>query len=54
MEAHNEIKKKEDVVAKASDFVIEYKDVSLFSQYYTLDKNILGEGKQLRLSFRII
>ena len=48
MEAHQEIKNKDDVVAKASDFVIEYKDVSLFSQYYKLDPQILGEGKSKR------
>ena len=39
---------KEDVVAKASDFVIEYKDVQMFSQNYKLDAHVLGEGNQHR------
>ena len=46
-----------DVVAKASDFVIEYKDVQMFSQNYKLDSHVLGEGTvflQLCYSFASI
>jgi calcium-dependent protein kinase len=38
------IKTKDDVVAKTSDFVIEYKEVASFSKNYKIDPNILGEG----------
>ena len=44
MDKKKAIQTKEDIVAKASDFVIEYKDVALFSQNYKLDAHVLGEG----------
>jgi len=44
MEKTKEIKRKEDIITKASDFVIEYKDVQMFSQNYKLDAHVLGEG----------
>ena len=28
-----------------SDFVLSWKDVSMFTQNYTLDRNVIGEGK---------
>ena len=37
-------KSKEDVVSTAADFVIEYKDVQMFSANYKLDSHVLGEG----------
>jgi len=36
MEVHNEIKTKNDVVAKASDFVIEHKTTDAFGHHYLL------------------
>ena len=47
MDKKKQIVTKDDIVAKASDFVIEYKDVALFSQHYKLDAHVLGEGKNL-------
>ena len=47
MEKTKEIKSKEDIITKASDFVIEYKDVQMFSQNYKLDAHVLGEGIHL-------
>jgi hypothetical protein len=44
MEHHIEIKSKNDVVAKASDFVIEHQTIDNFGQFYTLTDRILGEG----------
>ncbi len=47
MENYNEIKNKNDVIVKASDFVIEHdqSDVqNTFKKHYTLDNFILGEG----------
>ena len=44
MEKTKEIKRKEDIITKASDFVIEYKDVQMFSQNYKLDAHVIGEG----------
>ena len=37
MAAPKQVNKAEDVVAKASDFVLEYKDVSQFTKNYKLD-----------------
>ena len=44
MDKKKHIQKMDDIVAKASDFVIEYKDVQMFSQNYKLDAHVLGEG----------
>lgn len=33
-----------DVVATVKDFVVEYKDMSIFSQKYTLHSSLLGKG----------
>ena len=44
MDRARPIHNKEDIVAKAKDFVIEYKDVQMFSQNYKLDSHVLGEG----------
>ena len=44
MQENKEIKTKDDVVAKASDFVMQYKEVASFSEFYVLDPNVLGEG----------
>jgi len=44
MENHVEIKSKNDVVAKASDFVIEHQNIDTFVQFYRLTDQILGEG----------
>lgn len=44
MKSNREIKSKDDVIAKASDFVIENTKDTKFSQYYTLEAEILGEG----------
>ena len=46
MDKKKQIHTKDDIVAKASDFVIEYKDVQLFSQHYKLDSHVLGEGNK--------
>ena len=46
MEKQKEIKTKDDIVTKASAFVIEYKDVQMFSQNYKLDAHVLGEGME--------
>jgi hypothetical protein len=45
MKKNEEITMKSQVVAKPSHFVMQYKDVSAFSQNYLLDSNLLGEGK---------
>ena len=44
MENKKAIKTKDDVVIKASDFVITHKDSKAFANHYKLDPNILGEG----------
>ena len=49
MDKKREIITKDDIVAKASDFVIEYKDVAMFSQNYKLDAHVLGEGNHSSL-----
>ena len=36
---------KDEVYAKASDFVFSYEDVRMISKRYTVDDSILGEGK---------
>ena len=35
---------KDEVYAKASDFVFSYEDVRMISKRYTVDDSILGEG----------
>ena len=37
-------KTSEDVIATTKDFVVEYQDMSIFSQNYTLHPAILGRG----------
>jgi hypothetical protein len=44
MNEKKEVKTKDDVVAKPSDFVITHKSAKAFAQHYKLDPNILGEG----------
>lgn len=40
----NQVKKKQDLTIRASDFVIEHDQSVTFGQYYQLDSHILGEG----------
>lgn len=44
MENKNVVTKKEDVVVRSSDFVIQHTQKSTFANHYTLDPHILGEG----------
>ncbi len=44
MNERKEVKTKDDIVVKPSDFVITHKSAKAFSQHYKLDPNILGEG----------
>lgn len=44
MEQKKEIKTVNDVVAKASDFVITHENTEDFPKFYLLDNQVLGEG----------
>lgn len=44
MEQKKEIKTVNDVVAKASDFVITHENTEDFQKFYLLDNQVLGEG----------
>jgi hypothetical protein len=45
MREKKNIQKAESIVVSPADFVLSWKDVSMFSQNYTLDRNVIGEGK---------
>jgi hypothetical protein len=53
MEHHVEIKTKNDVFAKASDFVIEHQNTDEFVKFYKLTDQILGEGAYGRVQICI-
>lgn len=38
------IDSKNDVIVRASDFIVEHSSKEFFSDHYTLDPHILGEG----------
>ena len=44
MENKNVVTKKEDVVVRSSDFVIQHTQNSTFANHYTLDPHVRGEG----------
>ncbi len=44
MEKNREINNKNDVIVKASNFVMEHALEDTFAKHYVLDSNIIGEG----------
>jgi len=45
MRQKKNITKAESIIVSQADFVLSWKDVSMFTQNYTLDRNVIGEGK---------
>jgi len=44
MRQKKNITKAESIIVSQADFVLSWKDVSMFTQNYTLDRNVIGEG----------
>ena len=44
MDKNKRIDSKNDVIVRASDFIVEHSQKDVFSDHYTLDPHILGEG----------